>query len=271
MDKTTFRERIRSGEALVSTMLSMIRNPGWQRILADLPFDFISIDVEHSPYSDSDVADLLAVLSAGSMPTVVRIPRPQWHFVTKVFDAGASGVLAPYCETVEEVQEVVRAARWRPMKGALADRAVTTGDFPSDATKAHLEDFNRGHTVIIGIESVPAVENLDAILDIEGIDVVFIGPADLSTSMGIPRDYHHPEFDRVVRHIIEKCRARGVQVAANFADLEQSVKWASEGINLIIHSMDYRVFHEGYRTALAAIGEAAGKELDVAKSTAGCG
>lgn len=266
MIETEFRRRIRNGDTLVSTMLSMVRNPGWLRVLADLPFDFLTIDMEHSPYSDSEVADILAVIRASGTPSVVRIRRPQWHYVTRIFDSGASGVLAPYCETVDEVREVVRAARWRPMKGRFAERAMETGEFPGDATREHLQQFNRDHVVMIGIESVPAVENLDAILDVGGIDVVFIGPADLSTSMGIPRDFDHPDFDRMVREIIEKCTARGVQIAANFASLQQSAKWAGEGLNLVIYAADFRVLHEGYRSALETIANAARKTLTVAES-----
>jgi 2-keto-3-deoxy-L-rhamnonate aldolase RhmA len=266
MINTKFRERIKNGDTLISTMLSMIRNPGWVPALGDLPFDFLTIDMEHSPYSDSQVADLLAVIKASGTPSVVRIPRPQWHFVTRVFDSGASGVLVPYCETAEEVREVVSAARWRPMKGRLVERAMETGEFPSDATREHLEEFNQGHVVMIGIESVPAVENLDAILDVGGIDVVFIGPADLSTSMGIPRDFDHPEFDRMMSEIIDRCLARGVQVAANFASLEQSAKWASRGLNLVIHAADFRVLYDGYKAAIETIAQAAGKRLMVDES-----
>lgn len=261
-----FRQRVHNGDTLVSTMLSMIRNPGWQRVLADLPFDFLTIDMEHSPYSDSQVADLISVIEAGGMPSVARIPRPEWHYVTRVFDSGASGVLAPYCETVDEVREVVRAARWRPLKGRYAERAMGTGEFPSDATRDHLAGFNRDHVVMIGIESVPAVENLDAILDIGGIDVVFIGPTDLSISMGIPREFDHPEFERTVREIIERCVAREVRVAANFASLEQSAKWAGEGISLVIHAADFRVLHEGYKSAIETIARAAGNALSVEDS-----
>ncbi len=266
MIKTKFRQRIQNGDTLVSTMLSKIRNPGWQEVLADLPFDFLTVDMEHSPYSDSEVADLIAVIKASKTPSVVRIPRPQWHFVTRVFDSGASGVLAPYCETVEEVREVVSAARWRPLKGRYAERAMKTGEFPSSATREHLEEFNQDNVVMIGIESVPAVENLDAILDVGGIDVVFIGPADLSTSMGIPREFDHPDFDAMCLEIIQRCTDRGIQVAANFASLEHSAKWAGLGLNVVIHACDFRVLHEAYRVAIEKISAAAGKSITIEDS-----
>ena len=260
--KPEFRRRIKSGEVLLATMLSLFRNPRWGEILAELDFDFIAIDTEHTPYSWSEVADLVTALTGHGLPSIVRIPRPSWHYVTKVFDAGAYGVLAPYCETVDEAKEVVRAARWRPLKGKFVERVMDEATFPSEATKTHLQEYNAGHVVIIGIESVPAVENLENILDVGDIDAVFVGPADLSTSMGIPRQYDRPEFDKMVRHIIEVCHKRHVPVAANFAPLEQSVKWAGEGISLVIHSVDFRVLREAYHRELVEILVAAGRETE---------
>ncbi len=266
MVKCQFRERIQRGDTLVSTMLLKINHAGWYEVLNELPFDFLTVDMEHSPLSESEVADLLGVMKAAKMPSVVRIPRPRWPHVTRAFDSGACGVLAPYCETVEEVREVVCAARWRPMKGEFARRAIEIGEFPSNATREHLEEVNRGHVVMIGIESVPAVENLDAILDVGGIDVVFIGPADLTTSMGIPREWDHPDFERMCDDIIRRCSERGVQVAANFASLEQSARWAARGINLVIHACDFRVLHAGYKAAIETIAASAGKALEIEDS-----
>jgi 4-hydroxy-2-oxoheptanedioate aldolase len=266
MVKTEFRNRIARGDTLVSTMLLEINHVGWYETLASLPFDFLTVDMEHSPQSDSEVAALLAIMKAAKMPSVVRIQRPAWHYVTRVFDSGACGVLAPYCETVEEVREVVRAARWRPMKGRYAERAIESGEFPSEATREHLEDNNLDHVVMIGIESVPAVDNLEAILDVGGIDVVFIGPADLSTSMGVPREWDHPDFVAVCDDIIRRCNARGVQVAANFASLEQSAKWAARGINVVIHACDFRVLHAAYKDAIETIVRATGQSIDIADS-----
>ena len=267
-DKFTveFRQRVREGDLLLSTMLCRITRPPQCEVLLDLPFDFLTIDMEHAPFSDGEVADLIAVCNAARMPSVVRIPRPEWHYVTRVFDSGASGVLAPYCETVDEVREVLRAARLKPLKGRLAERAITTGEYPSAETKRYLETGNAGRVVMIGIESVPAVDNLDAILGVDGIDAVFVGPADLSISMGIPRDFAHPDFEAAVTQIVERCSARGIPVCVNFASLGESVKWAERGVRLIIHAADFRVLQGAYRSALSDIAVGGGRSLDAAPS-----
>ncbi|MEM8814524.1 MAG: aldolase/citrate lyase family protein [Pseudomonadota bacterium] len=267
MFNTDFQQRMHQGQLLMSTMLCKITRPFACDVLLDLPFDFLTIDMEHAPFSDAEVADLIAVCNAARMPSVVRIPRPEWHYVTRVFDSGASGVLAPYCETVEEVREVLRAAKLKPLKGRRAEQAIENDEYPSLATRDYLETENAGRVVLIGIESVPAVENLDAILELQGIDAVFIGPADLSISMGIPRDFENPDFERAMTGIIQRCSARGIPVCSNFASLEQSAKWARRGISLIIHAADFRVLHEAYRAALTEIATAAGRSLDIPRST----
>ena len=127
---------------------------------------------------------------------IVRVPIPSSHYVTMAIDAGAEGILAPYCETVEEVREVVGATKWLPMKGEYVERAMTTGEFPSDDTKAYLAARNKNNVCIIGIESEPAVRNLPEILEVEGIDAIFVGPNDFSTSYGIPDDTGHPDYER---------------------------------------------------------------------------
>ncbi len=259
--KEKFREQVHSGRVLFSTMLSLMRNPRWLLVLKEFSFDFITIDTEHSPYSWSELVDLIAVAVGVGLPPVVRIPRPAWHYVTKVFDAGAYGVLAPYCETVEEVKEVVRAARWRPLKGKFVERVMNENIFPDDATKKHLQEFNRGNVVMIGIESMPAVENLKAILDIGGIDAIFVGPADLSTSLGIPRQFDHPQFVKTVRRIIKIARQYGVQVAVNFQPLAQSIKWAQEGMTLVIHSQDFKILSDAYAELLQQLVQATGRRF----------
>ena len=107
-------------------------------------------------------------------------------------DAGTAGVLVPYCETVEEVQAVVATAHWHPLKGEYLRRAVEEGELPSAETRKYLRNRRKESFVVIGIESEPAWRNLDAILDVGGIDGVFIGPNDMSTSLGIPDDYANP-------------------------------------------------------------------------------
>ena len=247
------RKKLESGGIVYGTMLSLSRNPRWARVIGQLKFDYVIIDNEHSAYSRGEVADFIAALSATGTTPLIRVPIPASHYVTMAVDAGAHGVLAPYCETVDEVKEVVGAAKWRPLKGALVRQVMETGEFPSQASKAYLQNANANSIVMVGIESVPAVENLEAILKVKGIDAIFVGPNDLSISMGIPNQYEHPDFEEMLRSIIRTCSARNIPVAVHLHSVPLTTKWIQEGVRFVLHITDTRAMHEGFRSDFEAI------------------
>ena len=247
MNGEELRRALKSGGIVYGTMLRLCHNPRWASVLAGLNFDYVIIDTEHAAFGRCELADLSwALLQAGVVP-LVRIPVPSAQYVTMTLDGGAQGILAPYCETVEQVEEVVGAARWRPLKGALLDRAMDKGEFPSEEVKESLQRSNLGNLVIIGIESTPALENLEAILDVNGIDVIFIGPYDMSISMGIPGQFDHPDFEAMVRRVISLCNARQIAVTIHMSDPDVSAKWIREGVRFVLHGMEIRAMREGFR------------------------
>ena len=199
MNGEQMKHVLSDGGRVYGMMLALARNPRWAGALAESGLDYLIIDTEHSAFSRGEVADMIPAFDRVGIAPLVRVPIPDAHYVTMVMDAGAHGVLAPYCEAAGEARDVVGAAKWRPLKGALLDRVLETGEFPSQAVEEYLIDRNRDSVVIVGIESVPAIDNLDAILDVPGIDVIFVGPHDLSVSVGVPEQYDHPAFEGTSR------------------------------------------------------------------------
>ena len=185
MNGEQLKVKTKQGGVVYGSMISMGRNPRWTSAISDLGLDYVVIDMEHAPRGRAEVADYLVAIQSTDVVPIVRIPIPDSHYVAMALDAGAHGVLAPYCETVEEVREVIGACKYRPLKGAGVRRVVEEGVFPSEQSRKYLEDLNRNSVCIIGIESVPAIENLDKILDVNGIDAIFVGPNDLTISLGI--------------------------------------------------------------------------------------
>lgn len=254
------KQKVGGGGIVYGTMISMGRNPGWGRTVGAFGLDYVIIDTEHAARSRSEVADYMAAFNYTGVVPIVRVPIPASHYVTMFLDAGAQGVLAPYCETVDEVKEVVGATKWKPLKGALARKAVDLGEFPSEETKEYLENRNRNNVCIIGIESVPAIENLESILEVEGIDAIFVGPNDLSITLGVPDQYDHPDYEAALREIIEKCRAADTPVLIHHQTVELTQKWLREGARFVLYSSDARTMHNGYRDEFGRIKEV-GSEL----------
>jgi 4-hydroxy-2-oxoheptanedioate aldolase len=172
-------------------------------------------------------------------------------------DAGFHGVLVPYCETADQVSAVVNAARLRPLKGALHERARAGDGFPSDATDQYLQKRNANVVMIIGIESVPAVENLEAILDVPGVDAIFVGPNDLSVSLGIPDQFDHPRYVEAVEHVISTSQARGIPAGPHCFNEASLIRWHATGMRFVLFSADVRALADGYRGSMAKVRGAA--------------
>ena len=259
MNGAELKAKLKAGGRVFGTMLSIGRNPRWIPILDGVGLDYVIIDTEHNPRSRGELGDFLTMFNTTGVVPIVRIPIPDSHYVTMAMDAGAQGVLAPYCESVDQVKEVVAAAKWRPLKGEAVVRVVEKGEHVSDATRAYLEDRNRNSIAIIGIESVAAVNILDKILDVPGIDGIFVGPNDMSISLGVPDQYDREEYRTTVKKVIDTTERRGIPVLVHHQTPELSTYWIKQGARFILHGTDRRALAEGFRTEFTRLRDAAGE------------
>jgi 2-keto-3-deoxy-L-rhamnonate aldolase RhmA len=250
---------LRAGHRVYGTLITSA-SPHLPPHLKGCGLDYVFIDTEHIPIGDHDLAWMCQTYKAMNLAPIVRIPQPDPYRACKVLDGGACGIVAPYVESVAEVQALRGAVKMRPLNGQRLAAALDGTAEPSEPLMSYLRKSSEGNLLFINIESVPAVENLDAILAAPGIDAIQFGPHDLSVSMGIPEQYDHPEFLRTVRLIIEKARARNVSVGVHFWEsLEREIEWAKCGANIFLHSADVilltTALHKDLKEARAALGD----------------
>ena len=259
MNGAELKATLQAGGRVYGTMITHGRNPRWVDALGGIGLDYVVIDTEHGPRSRAEMADYLAAFGNSPVVPIVRIPIPDSHYVTMALDAGAQGILAPYCETAAEVKEVIGAAKWRPLKGEAVRRLMETGEQVSDDSRAYLEQRNRNTVAIIGIESVAAVNNLDEILRVPGIDGIFVGPNDMSISVGYPDQYDRPEYQEIVKRVIDTAEAHGLPTLVHHQTAELSAHWVRQGARFVLHTTDRRTLAEAYRREFAALREVAGE------------
>ena len=137
MDGWELKEALEAKRRVYGTMFVTARTGRWDHTIGVVELDFVIVDNEHAPYSRAETADWVAKLSQLGIVPFIRVPVPQSHYVTMAVDEGAQGILAPYVETVDQVREVVAAAKYRPLKGEAARRVVEEGVFPSKETQRH--------------------------------------------------------------------------------------------------------------------------------------
>jgi len=261
MDGRRLREALRAGRRVYGTCV-ISTSPHWPEALKGCPLDFVFLDTEHIALSRANLSWMCRTYRALNLAPVVRIPAPEPHLATMVLDGGAEGVLAPYVESPEQVRRLKGAARFRPLKGERLEEVLAGRAELGAELQTYLEERNASTLFMINIESIPALESLEEILGVGGVDAVVVGPHDLTCSLGIPEQYHHPRFEAAVRRIIEISRrhAVGVGVHAFWDSLEQQVEWAKLGANLVLHSADLLLFRKTLAAELNRIREALGDE-----------
>ncbi|MFP6887387.1 MAG: aldolase/citrate lyase family protein [Opitutales bacterium] len=258
-----FTKALRDGQRTYGTLI-VSTSPRWPEVLGNSGLDFVFIDTEHIPIGRETLSWMCRTYAAMNLAPIVRIPSPNPVDACKVLDGGACGIVAPYVESAEQVRELVGAVKLRPLKGKLAEAALREPDTVKPQLRDYLDNFSSGNVLVVNIESVPAIENLDAILGVPGLDAVLIGPHDLSVSMGIPEQYRDPTFDKAVRAVIKRARDCNISVGIHFWEgLDMEIKWAKAGANLIIHSGDISMFSSTLRKDLKKMRKALGNDTQL--------
>lgn len=201
-----------------------------------LGFDFIIIDNEHGIMNQETIFDMIRAAQCQRTPVLVRCTNSTPDMIHKVLDMGAEGILVPVINTAEDAREVIKSAFYPP-KGergiAYFTRASSYG-LIEDKTE-FLKKANEEVFISIQLETGAAIENLDEILEVEGIDMFFIGPNDLAASLGIPNS--HPEMERIIEETISKIIAKGKTAGIFVTDDETARKYTGYGAKFILTSI----------------------------------
>lgn len=255
----TLRQKLFQGHTVYGTCITST-GPMWPAIAKRAGLDFVFLDTEHIPLGRVELTQLCQTFKAFGITPIVRIPKPDPFLACQAIDGGAIGIIAPYLETVDQVQELVGATKYRPLKGERLMRYLNGEETMPSELAHYIESFNADNLCIANIESVPALQRLDELLAVPGLDGVFIGPHDLSISLGLPEQYDHPDFEAAVQTIIHKARQHRLAVGIHFSlEPERQIKWMKEGANIIIHSSDIALFSQRLNHDIRLIKLAAGE------------
>lgn len=199
-------------------------------------FDFIFLDTEHGALLHPSYEGLLRAAELHSLPTIVRVGRDQPLEIARALDAGAQGVHIPFVETAEQARASVAAARFFP-EGQRGLGPVRAGRYGIEATADYVKRANEQTLVIVAIESPAAVANIAAIGQVPGVDLIFIAPADLSTMLGYPGQFDHPEVRALIARAIQEAQATGLPVGSLAFSAEHARQLAEQGIRYILMAL----------------------------------
>lgn len=247
---------LHSGARVYSTLI-VSTSPLWVNHAKSTGLDFVFIDIEHIPIDRVTLSWMCQAYRMADLAPMVRIPEPDPYQACMALDGGASGVIAPYVETADQARTLVGAVKFRPLKGRRLQNFLIGKEKLEPNLDTYLRERNADNFLIVNIESVPAMEALDDILSVPGLDGVLIGPHDLTCSLGIPEQYDHPQFKEAVSQILTKARSKGLGFGVHFwREPERQIEWGRAGANLIMHHGDVSLFAQSLRSDLQQIKEA---------------
>lgn len=242
MKPNRLNERLANEELAVGHMILEFGTRGIAQMLDVTGVDFTVVDMEHTGFTSANIADMMAWFQATDLAPIVRVPRPEYHFIARTMDAGALGIMVPNVKTPEEAHTVVNAAKYAP----LGDRGVALGIAHTEFERVDPEEFmgyaNENTTVICQIESEEGLDNIDAIAQIPGVDVLWVGHFDLTQSQGIPGQFHHQKFLDALDLVVDTANAHGLGAGIQPGSLEQAQEWIEKGFNVISYSGDLFLF-----------------------------
>jgi 2-keto-3-deoxy-L-rhamnonate aldolase RhmA len=247
------RKRLKDGGTCIGTMVREVCSPQIIQLLAASGWDFVLVDTEHGPMDMQTLANFASVSQGEEITLIARVPDNLYHLMARPLDLGVEGVLCPRVDTREEAEQIVMSVKYAP----LGDRGVSvsgiaTGYRPA-STRAYLDHANANSLIAIQIESTLSVENVDEILSVSGIDAVFIGPEDLSQSMGIPGEVSHARMLAAYQHVIDAANRHGVAPGMHFRDLGMMKEWMSKGMRFVAYKTDFRLLMEASQNALKTL------------------
>jgi 2-keto-3-deoxy-L-rhamnonate aldolase RhmA len=210
--RNVVKEKLARGEVVASMTVRLVRGIEIARIARTAGFDMLYIDLEHSAFSlDTTGQICMAALDAGIAP-FVRVPANTPEYIGRVLDAGALGIIAPHVRSAAEARAVVAAAKFPPLGERGNPGTLPQLQFRSFPAAAAYAAVNDATMVVVQCESAEALERMDEIVAVEGVDLVLMGVNDLLADWGIPGQYDDPRVRDAYARVIAACRSRGKHV-----------------------------------------------------------
>ena len=248
--------KLKDGKKILGTFFSM-GNPSAMECLGYTGMDFAIIDTEHGPFDTENAMALVRAAESVGLSPFMRIADVSHKEIQRAVDMGVQGLIVPCLRSLEEMKKLVDLAKYPPVgnRGFIKGRGSGFGyqDWACGSVAEYMAASNDRLLVLPQCETRECYEQIDEVLAIDGIDGIFIGPFDLSISLGMPGDFENPAFKAAVARILEACKKAGKYSLIFSTATHQARAYLDQGFDGVAHSIDFTVFTEAYKAAMAEI------------------
>lgn len=231
-----------------------IAKPEIVEMLAMAGYDFGVIDIEHGgAINMNDVYPLILAAENKGLKLIARIPGVSETHIKWLLDLGIGGLQIPHIKTKEDAQKAVEFSKFHPMGERGLCRFVRAAEFSNIKKEDYISQSNSKSIIILQIEGLEGAKNVEDIASIEGVDVIFVGPYDLSQSMGLTGQIWHPDVAKEITRIIQICKSKNIETGV-FTDTPEGVKhWSDLGVKYINYRIDTELFFDFAKKSKAEV------------------
>lgn len=249
------KQRLQAGETVVGTMIQTFNVPATVSIAAAAGAEFLMFDMEHTSLSTDTFATLAALTRALGMAPMVRAPSADYPQLSQLLDMGAMGVMLPSVGTAEQAAAIVARAKYAPEGKRGNAFGIAHDDWKPGNPVETMRAANAGILLIAQIETAEGVGNVDAIAAVPGIDVLWIGHNDLTTSLGISGQFDHPLYQKACADVIAACTRHGKIAGFRPDSVEHAKVMSAQGFRALAVQSDLAIYRNGLSAALKTFGE----------------
>jgi 2-dehydro-3-deoxyglucarate aldolase/4-hydroxy-2-oxoheptanedioate aldolase len=262
MKPNSVKWALRDGGLSIGTFVFEFSTTGIARLAAAAGAEFAIFDMEHTGWSIETVRMLIATSRSTTMVPLVRIPATEYHFIARVLDMGAMGIMVPMVESVEQARRLVESARYPPAGRRGAAFAIAHDDYQPGDMAGKIASANSEVLLIAQVETARGLENVEKIAAVDGLDVIWIGQADLTTSLGIPGQYTHPLFQKAVDRVVAACCLHDKALGYLALDVEDGKAMRARGFRMLAYGGDLWLYQQALSQGIAALRGSPGERSD---------
>lgn len=245
-----FRRKLQEG--CVAGPFMKTCDPGFVEAAGYAGMDFAILDMEHGPISVQQMQNNIRAAQVSGIVPIVRVRN--YENISKVLDIGAAGVQIPQVSDAAGAKRAVREAKYFPEGERGVCRFVRAAHYSAMDRTEYFPSANQA-LVIIQLEGQEAIENLDEIMEVKGIDILFIGPYDLSQSLGVPGQTTHPLVVEQMQKIVARAKEKGILVGTFTDSMETLKMWSDAGVQYLSYSVDMGIFCEACKRIKTELGQ----------------
>jgi 2-dehydro-3-deoxyglucarate aldolase/4-hydroxy-2-oxoheptanedioate aldolase len=247
------KHRLNEGGIALGTMMLEFSTTGIARIAADAGAEFAIFDMEHSGWSMETIRILMATAPRADIVPMVRVPSLQNHFIARVLDLGAMGVVVPFVANEEQARLVVDHAKYPPDGRRGVAAGMAHDDYQGGDLVTKLRRANAEVMLIAQIENAEGVERAERIAAVDGIDALWIGQFDLTTSLGVPGRFDHRSFQDATHRVVQACQRQGKAAVLGTLDPAALARGPTEGFRMLVYLADLWIYQEALRRGFDSV------------------